>query len=756
MYRPVWWIFCIVCNGEQCRTHDNGNAGCHQLGAVCTVTNDKIVDADLVTVKTLQSADATPAEGDSVTFLITVTNNGSAQATNVSLTDSLPAGITATGDAVSQGSYVPGTGLWSVGTLANGANATLTLTGTVDSGQGGNTITNITTAAIADQPDPTTTGDDLTEAVVVDATLPATLTGFVWLDSDHDGNRNETTNGRGGWTVEFCQGDINGVFTVLATTTTASDGSYSFTGIPPGSNYGVIFRRAQGNYIYGYIDGLTLASNSVTSEQNQPIDPSGIVYDSVTRLPVPGAVVTLSGPAGFNPAVHLIGGAANVSQTTDATGEYQFLLEPTAPAGLYSLSVTNPAGYVPGPSTAIPSCTATLTVGGVPAPLLVQTSNTAPALAAPIHDPNTCSVNSAGVAAGSASTQYYFSFNLSGASASVLNNHIPIEAVVPTGTLNISKTTSKTEVSRGDLVPYTITVRNTGPPQNAFEIVDQIPPGFKYRTGSSSVDGLPFEPAISGRTLTWSGLSLANGQTTTVKLMLVIGTGVGEAKYVNQAWALDAVTRLIISNIGTATVRVIPDPTFDCSDIIGKVFDDNNRNGYQDSGERGIANVRLATVRGLLVTTDRYGRFHVACADIPDEDRGSNFIMKLDTRTLPTGYRVTTENPRVIRLTRGKMAKLNFGAAIHRVVRIDVMGRAFDENGTALRPRWSRGIDQVISTLAEENSVLRIGYRRSNQEPRALAKQRISALIKIIRRKWRSAGNAYELSIETEYQGRRP
>ena len=137
-------------------------------GAVCTVTNDKIVNANLVTVKTLQSADATPAEGDSVTFLITVTNNGSAQASNVSLTDSLPAGITATGNAVSQGGYVSATGVWSVGTLANGASATLTLTGTVDVGQGGNTITNVTTAATGDQPDPTTTGDDLTEAVVVD------------------------------------------------------------------------------------------------------------------------------------------------------------------------------------------------------------------------------------------------------------------------------------------------------------------------------------------------------------------------------------------------------------------------------------------------------------------------------------------------------------------------------------------------------------------------------------------------------------
>ena len=52
------------------------------------------VIADLVTVKTLASGDATPDEGDVVTFQIVVTNDGGADATNVSLTDSLPTGIT--------------------------------------------------------------------------------------------------------------------------------------------------------------------------------------------------------------------------------------------------------------------------------------------------------------------------------------------------------------------------------------------------------------------------------------------------------------------------------------------------------------------------------------------------------------------------------------------------------------------------------------------------------------------------------------
>ena len=43
----------------------------------------------------------------------------------------------------------------------------MTIEGTVDAGEGGNVITNTTTAATGDQVDPSTVGDDLEEAVTV-------------------------------------------------------------------------------------------------------------------------------------------------------------------------------------------------------------------------------------------------------------------------------------------------------------------------------------------------------------------------------------------------------------------------------------------------------------------------------------------------------------------------------------------------------------------------------------------------------------
>ena len=89
--------------------------------------------ADLVTVKTLASGDATPDEGDIVTFDITVTNSGPDAATNVSLTDLLPDGLTATAvnGTTTQGSYDAATGIFTIGSLASGATATLTLEGIV-------------------------------------------------------------------------------------------------------------------------------------------------------------------------------------------------------------------------------------------------------------------------------------------------------------------------------------------------------------------------------------------------------------------------------------------------------------------------------------------------------------------------------------------------------------------------------------------------------------------------------------------------
>ena len=127
----------------------------HSSGETAITPNS----ADLAVVKTVN--DATPNVGDTITFTVTLTNNGPNTAHNVKLTDTFPvsAELTYVGATPSQGSYNAGTGIWTVGTVAVGAaNAqTLTITATVNAPTPPAlpaTLTNTATVTGADEPDP--------------------------------------------------------------------------------------------------------------------------------------------------------------------------------------------------------------------------------------------------------------------------------------------------------------------------------------------------------------------------------------------------------------------------------------------------------------------------------------------------------------------------------------------------------------------------------------------------------------------------
>jgi hypothetical protein len=162
----------------------------------------------------------------------------------------------------------------------------------------------------------------------------------------------------------------------------------------------------------------------------------------------------------------------------------------------------------------------------------------------------------------------------------------------------------------------------------------------------------------------------------------------------------------------------------------------------------------VATARGLIAATDEHGRFHITCAVVPDEDRGSNFILKLDDRSLPTGYRLTTENPRVQRATRGKMLRFNFGATIHRLVGIDIADGVFEPETTELRIQWTAKIAQLVDELKKAPSVLRLSYL-ADVEREGLVRERLKALKKEIVEEWKAAAGGYRLDIETEVFWRR-
>ncbi len=91
--------------------------------AFVVVTPNK---ADLSLTNTIDNPN--PVIGTPVVFTITVTNNGPDDATNVSVKDALPVGLSYSSDT-SGGTYVGG--IWTIGSLAKGTNATLQITTTV-------------------------------------------------------------------------------------------------------------------------------------------------------------------------------------------------------------------------------------------------------------------------------------------------------------------------------------------------------------------------------------------------------------------------------------------------------------------------------------------------------------------------------------------------------------------------------------------------------------------------------------------------
>ena len=318
--------------------------------------------------------------------------------------------------------------------------------------------------------------------------------------------------------------------------------------------------------------------------------------------------------------------------------------------------------------------------------------------------------------------------------------------------LKVTKTASRPTVRIGDIISYTISIENTDNLARVnVDLIDYMPAGFTYRPGSATIDTVQTDPVQTGRRLTWAGQTIPANTTVVLTLNMGVGAAAAEHEFTNLAWVQDPLTGQRISTIGKAVVRREFEHVFDCGEIIGKVYDDKNRNGYQDKDEPGLPGVRVATVKGILITSDKHGRYHVPCAAIPDARIGSNFILKLDTRTLPTGYRLTTENPRVVRLTRGKITKLNFGATIHRVVRIDVDPSAFGYGQTKPNKKLSKGIDQLIDMLATEKSVLRISYHGKGDED--LGKSRLRSLSKLITNRWKHSRGSYDLDIETRFVG---
>ncbi|GLI55264.1 hypothetical protein PM10SUCC1_07780 [Propionigenium maris DSM 9537] len=151
--------------------------------------------------------------------------------------------------------------------------------------------------------------------------------------------------------------------------------------------------------------------------------------------------------------------------------------------------------------------------------------------------------------------------------------------------------------------------------------------------------------------------------------------------------------------------------------------------------EEGIPGVRLATVEGLVMETDRFGRFHVdGVDDIPD--RGKNYIIKVDKATLPPDTLFTTENPRVKTLSK-VMEKFNFGVKMpemkkinkEKIVEIRVGSVFFKTNKWEIKEDQIESLNNIADLLKKHNGGTIIvegnaDSRASNEYNRVLALKR--------------------------------
>ena len=409
------------------------------------------------------------------------------------------------------------------------------------------------------------------------------------------------------------------------------------------------------------IQGVTLYPGDNVQEQNLPLDPSGVVYDSVTRQPIAGATVRLvyEGAGRFDPATHLLI-AGQDTVVTGANGMYQFFFINNPPSGVYRLDVTPPVNYSPPQATqgGVAPAQPTLVVPAG-ASTNVQPQNLAPAVG----------VNGAVPVvgfAGGVGTQYFLKlqFNFPGF-YEVLKNHIPLDKILTSGALLVSKTGDKTVAELGDSVQYTIRVRNTTLlPISDVKLNDLLPAGFRYIPGTARLAGvvIPDPAGGVGRDLTFDVGSIAAQGTAELTYFTRLGVGSQQGDGINRAQT----TSPVRSNVALFKVTVQGGVFSNEGCIIGKVYVDCDGNAVQNnaggSRELGIPGVRLVMLDGTFILTDSEGKYSI-CGVQPQ-----THVVKIDRTTLPKGSRMVPSSNRnagvgdslFVDLKGGELARADF------------------------------------------------------------------------------------------------
>lgn len=327
----------------------------------------------------------------------------------------------------------------------------------------------------------------------------------------------------------------------------------------------------------------------------------------------------------------------------------------------------------------------------------------------------------------------------------------------------VTKTVNLEALSVGDSVRWTLTVQNRSTIPVVATLFDVMPAGLALNpdillAGSGGRVGAPeqavpdalLHPALEaqGILLHWPDLQLMPGETHELEFRTEATIGLNAGDHHNFAFATTGTgPARVFSNLATASFSLHEDQQLDCATVIGRVFNDKDVDGELDPFEPGIAGVRIGEHSGLLIRTDDQGRFHLPC-ELVRHDFGKNLVLKLDKRTLPAGFEMTSENPRAIRLTRGKMVKANFGASLSREVTLNISDCTFENKGQrdGFHPSWRQVLTQIIELLEQGPSRLVIDYTGGPDLQKEELSSRFEMVEAAVSAAWKAKPRRYHLS----------
>jgi uncharacterized repeat protein (TIGR01451 family)/fimbrial isopeptide formation D2 family protein len=192
----------------------------------------------------------------------------------------------------------------------------------------------------------------------------------------------------------------------------------------------------------------------------------------------------------------------------------------------------------------------------------------------------------------------------------------------------------------------------------------------------------------------------------------------------------------------------------------GTVVEYDIRNAGVD--ERGIPGVRVASVEGLLMETDQFGRYHLVGIDGGGWEHGRNFVLKVDPATLPPGARFTTDNPLLRRITPGVPVRFDWGVQLppgtipggteHVEV---VLGKVLFAPGSAsIADRHLPAIDRMAEQMRGRRGEVVVS---ATGEPPALAFARAGALKQALEQRLTPQDRAgLEISVRDGDDGQAP